>query len=303
MNPTFCIKVDVDTERGTKIGVPNLLKLFRELEIPATFLFSLGPDNTGRAIKRIFRPGFLQKVNRTSVISTYGIKTLLNGILWPGPHIGNKHAGIIRRAQQQGFEVGIHAYDHELWQDNIDTMTSEEIYTEFELALKEFKRIFAEDCKTAGAPGWQTNTKALAVYDQANLMYASDSRGTFPFVPKIGEKTFKTLQIPTTLPTLDELIGRPEIPEDLNTHYLSLLKEDVPNVMTVHAELEGMKYLFWFKNFLIMLKQENIKFENLYTIAEKYLAEPNKIPVCELIHGNVSGRSGFVTMQGKAINN
>ena len=77
-NKTLAIKVDVDTDRGTRIGVANLLQLFADLNISATFLFSLGPDNTGKAIKRIFRPGFLKKVSRTSVVSTYGIKTLLN---------------------------------------------------------------------------------------------------------------------------------------------------------------------------------------------------------------------------------
>ena len=66
----LAIKVDVDTDRGTRIGVPNLLALLDEFGVKATFLFSLGPDNTGRAIKRIFRPGFLSKVSRTSVVST-----------------------------------------------------------------------------------------------------------------------------------------------------------------------------------------------------------------------------------------
>ena len=83
--PLLAIKIDVDTDRGTRIGVPNLLDLFDEFNIKTTFLFSLGPDNTGRAIKRIFRPGFLTKVSRTSVVSTYGLRTLLNGILLPGP--------------------------------------------------------------------------------------------------------------------------------------------------------------------------------------------------------------------------
>lgn len=303
MTPTFCIKIDVDTERGTRIGVPNLISMLKELEIPATFLFSLGPDNTGRAIKRVFRSGFLKKVSRTSVLSTYGLRTLLNGTLLPAPHIGKKHRGILHQAQQEGFEVGIHSYDHQRWQDNIDFMSIDEIRTEFGLALNEFKRIFNDNCKTAGAPGWQTNAKALTVYDEVSLMYASDCRGTLPFFPKIGEQVFRTLQIPTTLPTLDELIGRPEIPADLNTHYLSLIKDDVPNVMTVHAELEGMKYSLWFKNFLIMLKQENIKFENMFTMAEKYLAEPNKIPVCELKRDYVDGRSGLITMQGNIITN
>ena len=54
---------------------PEIKRLFKELNIPATFLFSLGPDNPGRAIKRIFRPGFLKKVSRTSVVSVYGRKS------------------------------------------------------------------------------------------------------------------------------------------------------------------------------------------------------------------------------------
>ena len=35
----LAIKIDVDTERGTRVGVPDLLKLFEEFKIQATFLF------------------------------------------------------------------------------------------------------------------------------------------------------------------------------------------------------------------------------------------------------------------------
>ena len=63
----LALKVDVDTDRGTREGVPNLVADFEEFAVPACFLFSLGPDQTGRAITRVFRPGFFQKVSRTSV--------------------------------------------------------------------------------------------------------------------------------------------------------------------------------------------------------------------------------------------
>src|SRR3954464_11323579 len=96
----LAIKIDVDTERGTREGIPGLLKVLDKYQAPATFLFSLGPDNTGRAIKRLFRPGFLKKVNRTSVIKVYGLRTLLNGVLWPGPHIGKRHGDIMRFVQK-----------------------------------------------------------------------------------------------------------------------------------------------------------------------------------------------------------
>ncbi|MGC4075111.1 MAG: hypothetical protein QM760_21940 [Nibricoccus sp.] len=44
----IALKVDCDTFEGTKNGLPNLLRLFDELKIRATFLFTLGPDTSGR---------------------------------------------------------------------------------------------------------------------------------------------------------------------------------------------------------------------------------------------------------------
>src|SRR4249919_941288 len=113
------LKVDVDTLRGTQVGVPRLAAQLRRLNIPATFLFSLGPDHTGRALRRIFRRGFLGKVRRTSVASNYGIRTLLYGTLLPGPDIGRLCRAEMLDVALQGFEVGVHAFDHVKWQDGV----------------------------------------------------------------------------------------------------------------------------------------------------------------------------------------
>ncbi len=294
----IAIKIDVDTDRGTRIGVPNLLKLFAELNIPATFLFSLGPDNTGRAIKRIFRPGFLKKVSRSSVVSIYGIRTLLNGTLLPGPHIGKRNQKMMLEAYQAGHEVGIHCYDHIRWQDGLAKMTQDEVFAEFEKARFEFQRIFGFPAKTAGAAGWQANALSLRAYDAAHLFYASDARGTYPFYPRIGETIFKTLQIPTNLPTLDELLGRPEYPmETLTDFYLNRLVDTMTNTFTTHAEIEGMKYFSWFKDFLLKAKAQNIQFVKGEDIAIQVLKNPSAISVCELIQGEVDGRSGTLAVQ------
>ncbi len=86
----LALKIDVDTLRGTREGVPALIDLLRRHQVGATFLFSVGPDHTGRAIKRIFRPGFFSKVRRTSVVQHYGVTTLLYGTALPGPDIGRR---------------------------------------------------------------------------------------------------------------------------------------------------------------------------------------------------------------------
>jgi len=294
----LAIKIDVDTDRGTRIGVPNLLDLFDEFSIKATFLFSLGPDNTGRAIKRIFRPGFLSKVSRTSVVSTYGIRTLLNGLLLPGPHVGRRNEVVMRLARDKGHEVGIHCYDHIRWQDGLAKMTHDEVHEEFGKARKEFERIFGEPAKTAGSAGWQANSFSLAAYDNAHLLYASDARGTHPFIPHADGTVYKTPQIPTTLPTLDELLGRSEYPEkSIIDHYLSLLRPDRLNVLTIHAELEGMKHLALFRAFLERIKTQAIQVIRLEDFARDLIKISSAIPVCDLVAGTIEGRSGTLSVQ------
>jgi undecaprenyl phosphate-alpha-L-ara4FN deformylase len=296
--PLLAIKVDIDTDRGTRLGVPNLLALFDEFAVKATFLFSLGPDNTGRAIKRVFRPGFLSKVSRTSVVSTYGIRTLLNGVLLPGPYVGRRNEGVMRRVRDQGHETGIHCYDHIRWQDGLAKMTRSEVFTEFDKARREYERIFAQPAKTAGSAGWQANGLSLEAYDDAGLLYASDCRGSRPFFPRAGGTVFKTLQIPTTLPTLDELLGRPEYPEArIAGHYVSLLRQNMVNVLTIHAELEGMRHLSFFRAFLKELKDLPANVARLDDVARDLLQDPRSIPVCSLVAGTVDGRSGTLAVQ------
>ena len=297
MPPVLALKVDVDTERGTREGVPALLDLLREFAAPACFLFSLGPDNTGKAIRRVFRPGFLKKVSRTSVIEVYGLRTLLNGTLLPAPHIGRKHANIMRRVRDAGHETGIHCHDHFHWQDYLLTMSLEETRAEFGRARDEFRRIFGTDARTAGAAGWQANAHSKQVYDEAGLLYASDTRGDSAFYPRIDGRVFKTLEIPTTLPTFDELLGRPEYPEEkIVTHYLRLLRDDRPNVFTLHAEIEGMAKRDLFRALLRACADRGVTFARLDDLATSLLAHPASLPVRDMIMGEIDGRSGQLAM-------
>ncbi|MGA3007503.1 MAG: polysaccharide deacetylase family protein [Opitutaceae bacterium] len=298
MSIRLALKIDVDTDRGTREGVPNLVLDCQEAGVPACFLFSLGPDQTGRAITRIFRPGFFKKVSRTSVVKLYGIRTLLNGTLWPAPHIGRRNAGVMRLVRTAGFEVGIHCFNHYRWQDYVQKMSLAEVRNEFIAARAEFLRIFGQESQTAGAPGWQSNARSREVYDEAGLLYASDTRGGSPFFPRIDGRVFKTLEIPSTLPTLDELLGRPEFPtEKIVPHYLSLLRADQPNIFTLHAEIEGMGQRPLFRALLAACQAAGVEFIRLDDLARDLLADRAAIPVRDQVMAEIDGRSGMVASQ------
>jgi len=297
----LALKVDVDTDRGTRVGVPNLVDDFRLAGVPACFLFSLGPDQTGRAITRVFRPGFFQKVSRTSIVQLYGLRTLLNGTLLPAPHIGRRNTAVMREVRASGFEVGIHCYNHYRWQDYVQKMDLPAVRAEFIAARAEFLRIFGHEALTAGAAGWQSNARTREIYDEAGLLYASDTRGREPFFPRIGGRVFRTLEIPSTLPTFDELLGRPEYPEArIVPHYLSLLTPDRPNVFTLHAEIEGLGKRKLFQALLEACRAAGVEFIALDDLARELLSRRAAIPICDQEQAEIDGRSGLVAVQAAA---
>jgi undecaprenyl phosphate-alpha-L-ara4FN deformylase len=294
----LALKIDADTDRGTRIGTANLLADCQEFGASGCFLFSLGPDQTGRAVTRVLRPGFFGKVSRTSVVQIYGLRTLLNGTLLPAPHVGRRNAAVMLAARAAGFEVGIHCYNHYRWQDYLHRMDLASVRAEFGEARREFARIFGDEAMSAGAPGWQSNALSREVYDEAALLYSSDTRGTRPFFPRIGGVIFRTLEIPSTLPTLDELMGRPEFPDSaIAGHLMSLLREDRLNVFTLHAEIEGMGRRGIFRELLAACRNSGVEFVRLDAEARRILSERATIPICDQVMAPIDGRSGLVATQ------
>jgi len=227
----------------------------------------------------------------------YGVRTLLNGTLLPAPHVGRRNTAALRAVRDAGFEVGIHCYNHYRWQDRLHRMSLGAVRAEFVAARAEFLRIFGRETHTAGAAGWQSNVHSRMVYDEAGLLYGSDTRNGAPFFPRLGGRVFQTLEIPSTLPTFDELLGRREYPDDrIVPHYLSLLREDAVNVLTIHAEIEGMGRRDLFRALLAACRDRGVTFIRLDEFARELLASRAAIPVRDQILAAVDGRSGVVAM-------
>lgn len=296
----LALKIDVDTLRGTREGVPRLVQLLQKHQAQATFLFSLGPDNTGQAIKRVFRPGFMKKVSRTSVIEHYGLRTLLYGTILPAPHIGRRCRKIMREVKNAGFEVGIHTYDHIKWQDHVATQDAEWTAQEMNRAAQRFEKIFGEPAKTHGAAGWQMNIHALRRTQSMGFDYCSDTRGTCPFIPLYNAEIIACPQLPTTLPTLDELIGIDGVTPDSVAHgLLELTKTPASqgHVYTLHAELEGMKLLPVFEQLLSGWREQGYELVSMRELRDSL--DLSKLPRHEIISGEIPGRSGTLMLQGK----
>jgi undecaprenyl phosphate-alpha-L-ara4FN deformylase len=207
----LALKVDVDTDRGTRVGVPTSRRTARNsARRPASSSRSAPTRRAGGHAG--LRPGFFGKVSRTSVVQIYGIRTLLNGTLLPAPHIGRRNAGAMRAVRDAGFEVGIHCYNHYRWQDTCRDGPCRGP-AEFGAARAEFSRIFGARRARPAPRAGRATPEPRGLRRGGAALLERHARDGSPVFPRIGGRVFRTLEIPSTLPTLDELMGRPEFPD------------------------------------------------------------------------------------------
>jgi len=294
------LNVHVDTFEGMRTGVPRLLDLFRDYGLRSTFFVPMGKDHTGWTVKRVFtRPGFIGKTRRAGVIETFGLKTLMRGLLLPGPEIALKNSELLKGIRARGHEVGIHGLDHVYWHDHIKKMDKARTNETLDAAVTMFEEIMGEKPRSFAAPGWMINSHALAFFGEFGLAYSADTRGTYPFFPRIGEETFTTPQVPLTLPTLDEMVGLAgNDSETLSRYFIASLKSGL-NVMAVHTEMEGKRWLPFLESFIKNALEFGFRFERLIDIVARL--DRAALHVCDCVYGRVPGRAGEVTLQGPPV--
>ncbi len=292
----LAIRIDVDTKIGLREGVPRLLELLSRQSVRASFFVSFGPDNSGKALRRLRQPGFLRKMWRTNPFRLYGVRTLLSGTLLPSAPIGEGAPDILKAVAGEGHELGIHGYDHVRWQDRLEELGEDGIASELGRSVSAYERLLGARPVSSAAPGWRCTPSSLTVQEGFRFLYASDVRGFEPFFPVHDGRSFGTLQIPTTLPTVDELLG---IQNDVNGFLLASLKRGL-NVHTIHAEVEGRSYLTLFEKFLIEVRTRNIEVVTLRAVAEQtFKRGVEEVPRLPVTRGTVPGRSGWIACQGR----
>jgi undecaprenyl phosphate-alpha-L-ara4FN deformylase len=296
------LRIDVDTFRGTRDGVPRLLSTLRRHGVRGTWYWTVGPDNMGRHVRRMLRPAFAIKMLRSGAPSLYGWDIILRGTLWPGPVISRHLASTIRMPHSEGHESGVHAWDHHRWQVGVDTLPDSELDAQLARATDALGSVLGEAPKTAAAPGWRFSERLLGLKSSRAFRYRSDCRGDCaPFQPRMPASATGVVQpqVPVDLPTYDEGVGRGAGADAAwNDRLLELISDGTPHVLTIHAESEGGAKAALFEDFLARALARGHAFEPLGEWLARHSTDP--LPQCSLVPGHVPGREGWLCTRGGA---
>jgi peptidoglycan/xylan/chitin deacetylase (PgdA/CDA1 family) len=299
--------------------VPRLLDLFAKEGVKATFFFSLGPDTSGKAIKRIFRKGFVKKVLSASPAASYGLKTMLYGTLLPAPDIGGRKETVarMREAAKAGHSVGIHAWDHIDWHDHLPRMSREEIEAVVAREHARFLEIFGAPAAFQAAPGWTATPLSVEVQEAHGILASSDTRGGAPFhAIRADGAPSRVLEIPSTLPTLDELLALPlrgtGSQSDKACEFLRMKmgEEAALHVHSIHTEIEGAtSFSAPFASLVAAWKSDGISFITFEELCRPLLSAPAlagsareqiEIPIRALSWTTLPGRATPVATQASS---
>jgi len=291
------LRIDVCTYEGLRTGVPNLLPLLARFGARASFFAALGPDRSGRAVFQMLQPGFLAKMRRTQAVRTYGWRTILSGTLLPARHPTDL-ADVLWAIPVAGHELAMHGYDHRRWQDRLRWMREPEVRGEMMRASRAYEHVMGCRPHGSAAPGWRCNPSSLHLLDEFGLAYASDTRGRHPFYPSLSGAQLHTLQLPTTLPTLDEVVSLQGIDGE---GFLALidrgLERDPWPVLTLHAEVEGRRFLWVAEKLLAHCAARGVRCLPLAELAKAVRdAGEDRIPEAEVADRPVRGRAGRVAV-------
>lgn len=263
-NPTkqLGLKIDVGSYRGTLQGVPRLVEILRRNRCEATFLFSLGRDRLGR-------------------------------------DIGRRCAEILRGVRGEGHEAAVHCWKRTAWEGRAEKADAAWTERQMTLAIERHTEIFGEAPRGHGAPGWQMSPHALRLTQRLDFLWSSDSRGHEPYVPVCNGEIVLCPQLPTTLPTLDELIGRDGATEDdVDRRLLALTASSATpiQVFTLRAEIEGLNLAPVLEHLLTGWREQGYALSPLGRIREGL--EVARLPRHEIVRGSVPGREGTLMLQG-----
>ena len=264
------LKIDVATTRGLGKGVPQLLDCLARHQCNATFFFNVGTDH-------------------------------LFGQTWlPGTDLGTHHGDSMRRVIDAGCDAGLQGIDTAAWRARAGAADAAWIERAMTGGIARYQEIFGVAPLAHGAAGWQMNRHALRLTQRLGFHYASDTRGSEPFIPVWNAEIVTCPQLPTTLPTLTELAaGR--LTTEQAIERLITLNADAPaagHIYTARAEVEGTRLAAAFEQVLAGWREAGTDVVSLQDYAANL--DFARLPHHVVAPGRIDGFPGTLTLQGAA---
>jgi hypothetical protein len=281
------LRVEVRTLRGLQQGVPNLLRLFGDYQVRASFFFALGRDLSGRSPFSAWR-------DRADL----GLSRLAYGTLMVGPSLASAADAPMAQARDKGHEVGLLGLSPQSWARRLAYAEADWVEHQCARLWERFAASGLEAPCSFATPDWQVHPRLFRELTPTRYRYSTLTRGKLPYFPMLQGVRSPIPEIPTTLPTVDELLRRPGVAMDkVHEHLYTQSQRLRPagHVFAASAEREGLSRLGLMEKMLVMWKAQGGSVHALGDLLREI--DPATLPHHQIGWSTVADGAAPVAMQ------
>ena len=276
----FCFRFDVDTPKCIKSGVPNLISLSKELDVPFTFFINMGRGTS--------RWSFIKKKisfnGNATPHRTLKLSNLKKLGLWDyffmavmNPQVGNTHPDIIQALKKADHEVGLHGgSNHGEWQNESHTWEKKKFLEEIMPAMDSLITYLGQRPLGFSSPGWKGSNDLNAVLESLGFHYVADAYGENLQNITCAKNTSNLLQVPTNIlgepdgiAYLENLRAKKMDDQAILNDFSSKLEKRTFAVLYDHPYYAGIQELPMLKMLINIVKSKGFQIVTLKTLTEK----------------------------------
>ncbi|PIO08345.1 hypothetical protein COU59_01830 [Candidatus Pacearchaeota archaeon CG10_big_fil_rev_8_21_14_0_10_34_12] len=255
---SFTLRVDLESDKGIKKGVPRLLDLLKKYDIKASFYLSMGGESN---ILEILSYRDKLKTSGKRRIRLWTLKDKLRMVLFPKDFV-KENTKILKKILEEGHELGIHGWKHREWTRGLEKIDVEKTINK---SIKKYELIFGKKPTSFASPGFNINKKVIDALNASNIMFISDFQGNKP-------KMFgKIKNIPVTIlgkdktPIIEYLVSLGKKDEEI----IEIIKKEITQSNIASFYIHGM----FEPRFRIKVLEEIFKFIKREKINDKRIID------------------------------
>ncbi|MFH1308563.1 MAG: polysaccharide deacetylase family protein [Patescibacteria group bacterium] len=248
---TFGLRIDLESDKGIRYGVPNLLKLLREFGFKASFYVTMGGESGIFEILKYRGPIPGAGERKVRIFSLF---EKLRIALFPKDFV-TSNVGVLRQILADGHELGIHGWKHRAWTRALDKIDYKK---HIGFAVRKYIRLFKKKPDTFCSPGFRTNKKVIEYLDHLDFKVISD-------LPEFS-KIFRMANVPITIKGKN---NTPIIESGGSFEYIKdQIQKQEPAIMYIHGMYECIRKLGMLRKIFEYLRDNKIQVKTIREIGK-----------------------------------
>lgn len=249
---TFTLRVDLETHKGIKEGVPKLLDLLKKYGIKASFYLTMGGESNPL---EIFKNRGDMKSSGERKIKVWSLKDKLRMAINPKNFV-RENIKVLQRIINEGHELGLHGWKHREWTRALEKIS---IPIRIKKSYEEYVRLFHKKPISWASPGFNVNEKVLRSLEENNILLTSDFTGEKP------EHYGKIKNIPITIfgenkmPIIEYLASLGKKDEEIIEEIKKKINDKSLASIYIHGMYEARFKLNILEEVLKFVKENKIK--------------------------------------------